>query len=407
MGWTQDVWNMFEAGAYNFNVARVYRKWFNDFLDAQDPNGHVPPVIPANYWGRTRAEGAPGPMSDPWWGGAIVYLPWFLYEYYGDLSVLESGYQAMKDYVDYIGTTAEDCLVSWTLGDWGDVSHMEKGGQYRLTPVVESSTCAYYYLATLIKDAAVCLGWIRMPNSMESLANRIRDQFNDHFFDHEKGCYYTQSQSAQVLPLYLDMVPEGKENKVLDWIVRDIEKHDMHLTTGFVGILPLLDELSKRGHTDIAMKLACQENYPSWYYMLKDGGTTITEYWNPDAGSKNIVNLGGPLGAWFYKYLAGIRPLQPSFREFTLQPYFADELDWMKASFDSPCGEINSRWERDGNNIIFEVSIPVNTKARLALPVRDASAFSINGNPPGPEHEVQIAEETKFTLGSGDYRILF
>ncbi len=411
MGWTQDVWNMFEAGAYNFEVVRVYRKWFSDFLDAQDPNGHVPPVIPANYWGRTTPEGYPGHLSDPWWGGAMVYLPWFLYNYYGDISALEEGYAAMKDYVDYIGTTSKDYLVYWTLGDWGDVSHMEKGGLYRLTPVVESSTCAFYYLATLIHKAAILFGETEDAEKYEELAGDIKNSFNDHFFNEKEGIYQTLSQSAQVLPLYLGMVPQEHEDKVLMWIVEDIKKHDNHLTTGFVGILPLLDELSNRGRTDIAYLLASQETYPSWYYMLKDGGTTITEHWNPDLGSKNIVNLGGPLGAWFYKYLAGIRPLQPSFREFTLHPYFADDLDWMKATFRSPYGEILSSWERTVDGITYQVKVPVNTSARVYLPVSDLSGITINGKSLLSASELSIThtsgDNIMIPIGSGHYIISF
>jgi alpha-L-rhamnosidase len=411
MGWTQDVWNMFEAGAYNLNVIRVYRKWFNDFLDAQDPNGHVPPVIPANYWGRSKADGSPGEMSDPWWGGAIVYGPWFLYQYYGDLSALEEGYSAMKRYVDYIESTSKDYIVYWTLGDWGDVSHMEKGGQYRLTPVEESSTCAFFYLASLVQKAGILLGETRDAEKYAALAEKIRSSFNVHFFDETAGLYRTGSQSANVLPLYLGMVPTEHEDGVLEWIIEDIKKHDMHLTTGFVGILPLLDELSKRGHTDIALSLAQQETYPSWFNMLKDGGTTITEYWNPDGGSKNIVNLGGPLGAWFYKYLAGIRPLEPAFREFTLQPYFTEELDWMKATFHSPYGEILSYWERSPRGISYQVNIPVNTTARVTLPVTDPAKVKINETTLGSSHGTGIVPAGKqvitFTLGSGDYKIVF
>jgi alpha-L-rhamnosidase len=411
MGWTQDVWNMFEAGAYNLNVIRVYRKWFNDFLDAQDPNGHVPPVIPANYWGRSKADGSPGEMSDPWWGGAIVYGPWFLYQYYGDLSALEEGYSAMKRYVDYIESTSKDYIVYWTLGDWGDVSHMEKGGQYRLTPVEESSTCAFFYLASLVQKAGILLGETRDAEKYAALAEKIRSSFNVHFFDETAGLYRTGSQSANILPLYLGMVPTEHEDGVLEWIIEDIKKHDMHLTTGFVGILPLLDELSKRGHTDIALSLAQQETYPSWFNMLKDGGTTITEYWNPDGGSKNIVNLGGPLGAWFYKYLAGIRPLEPAFREFTLQPYFTEELDWMKATFHSPYGEILSYWERSPRGISYQVNIPVNTTARVTLPVTDPAKVKINETTLGSSHGTGIVPAGKqvitFTLGSGDYKIVF
>jgi hypothetical protein len=264
-----------------------------------------------------------------------------------------------------------------------------------------------------VQKSSILLGNEEDSKRYGTLAKEIRENYNQHFFDWEKGIYRTHSQSAQILPLYLDMVPAGYEDEVMEWIIADIKKHDNHLTTGFVGLLPLLYELSNRGHTDIAYLLACQENYPSWYYMLKDGGSTITEFWNPDQGSKNIINLGGPLGSWLYKYLAGIRPLKPSFRAFILEPYFAEDLDWMKATFESPFGKIISHWERnkDSDSVTYWINIPINTLARVCLPANVPSDVNIDGKPLSSNEKCRVIKHgdrsISFTLGSGQYTISF
>jgi hypothetical protein len=48
------------------DTPRRYRKWFDDILDAQDPNGHVPDFAPTSGWGRSRPDGSPGEMAYPW-----------------------------------------------------------------------------------------------------------------------------------------------------------------------------------------------------------------------------------------------------------------------------------------------------------------------------------------------------
>ena len=55
MGWTQDGLNTMEAAVYNFRAAPVYTNYLFDMIDAQEANGHVPPIVPTDGWGRTQA----------------------------------------------------------------------------------------------------------------------------------------------------------------------------------------------------------------------------------------------------------------------------------------------------------------------------------------------------------------
>jgi alpha-L-rhamnosidase len=111
MGWTQDGLNSMEAALYNFNAAAVYTNYLFDMIDAQEPNGHVPPIVPTDGWGRTKPGGAPHAFSDPWWGGTLPYIAWKLYDFYGDRRALEEAYQPMKRWVDYLSMTAKDHLL--------------------------------------------------------------------------------------------------------------------------------------------------------------------------------------------------------------------------------------------------------------------------------------------------------
>jgi len=120
---------------------------------------------------------------------------------------------------------------------------------------------------------------------------------------------------------------------------------------------------------ELAYAIANQEEEPSWWGMIKDGRTTIPEFWNGE-GVQNIVSLGGPLENWFYYGLAGIRPdpAAPGFKNCIIKPAFVKELDWLKAHHDSPYGRISVDWERQEDQILFRLTIPVGSTATVYIP---------------------------------------
>ena len=49
-----------------------------------------------------------------------------------------------------------------------------------------------------------------------------------------------------------------------------------HVSCGVVGIQHLMRTLTDYGRGDLALKLATNDTYPSWGYMVRNGATTIT-----------------------------------------------------------------------------------------------------------------------------------
>ncbi len=111
---------------------------------------------------------------------------------------------------------------------------------------------------------------------------------------------------------------------------------------------------------ELAYEIPHQKDEPIWWGMIKDGRTTIPEFWNGE-GVQNIVSLGGPLENWFYCGLAGIRPdpAAPGFKKCIIKPAFVKELDWLKAHHDSPYVHISVDWERKEDQIQFRLAIPI------------------------------------------------
>lgn len=56
--------------------------------------------------------------------------------------------------------------------------------------------------------------------------------------------------------------------------------------------------------------------------------------------------------------------------------HIATEITWVKASYQSPYGEIRSEWEKSENSLIMNVKIPANTTALIYIPYIKGSVIS-------------------------------
>ena len=175
--------------------------------------------------------------------------------------------------------------------------------------------------------------------------------------------------------------------------------------------------LSANGHPEVAYGIASQKTYPSWGYMASQGATTIWELWNGDTAnpamnSGNHLMLVGDLITWFYENLAGIRPdpERPGFKHVIMHPTPVGDLTFVKASHQSPYGEIVSDWKRDGDRFAWNVVVPVNTTATIYVPAGDAASVNESGQPaaqrPGVKYLRMESGTAVYEIGSGTYHFV-
>jgi alpha-L-rhamnosidase len=356
-GWTQDIETGFFETAYNFNAATMYAKWQRDFLDAIQPNGYMPPVVPSRFDGPT--------INGPWWGGVVVYAPWWIYEFYGDRELLAESYPAMKGHFKYLNSIATNGIVTWGLGDWMEVGSVRP----KRTPVPLTSTCAFYWFACILRDTATILDKPDEAKQFAAAAAEIRAAYNREFFNSETGDYASGSQTAQLVSLYFGLVPEDKRELVRRRLAERVANDNNHLTTGFVGTPLLLPGLTELALPELAWEIATQTSHPSFIdAILNRGNTVMKENW--DGGLVQMPSLQGPIGTWFYYALAGIRrdPGTPGFKHIIIRPEFAGNLTWVKAHHATLYGRVVSNWRRDGEQLTMEVTIPPNTSATVHVP---------------------------------------
>ena len=261
----------------------------------------------------------------------------------------------------------------------------------RITEAAAISTPFYAYLCIIMRGFALWLDKDDDAYFFQQEFDTITAVYNSRYLDTTTGNYANGTVTANILPLWFDMVPGELEDKVFANIInktmndfgveRDLKEANgqCHVSTGVVGIQQLMRTLTHYGRTDLALRLATDTTYPSWGYMARRGATTIWELWNGDTGdpsmnSANHVMLLGDLLLWEYEYLAGIRPLEPGYTTIELRPTVPDGLNRVDCTYRSVSGTIESHWRRTGKGIEWIIVIPPNTTAEVYLPTADGHA---------------------------------
>jgi alpha-L-rhamnosidase len=408
-GWMGDAQVSAEEAMMNFDMAAFYTNFVRDIRDDQLPDGEIPDTVPHKY-GRYPA--------DPAWGTAYPLLCWYMWQQYGDKRILQENYDGLKKYVEFLRTRAKDDVLRYSYyGDWVAIKH---------TPGALVSDSYFYYDTRILSDIAKILGKNEDAEAYSKLADEIRNAFNKAFFNAETGEYANGTQTAQALPLFLDLVPEKERGGVMGKLYNNIVyEHNTHVTTGFIGVKYLLPVLTRHGHSDLAYELATQTTYPSWGYMIAEGATTLWELWQskigPSMNSHNHIMMGS-LGAWFYRALGGINlgPDGEGYRHIVLEPNMVEDLDWASASIETVRGPVSCSWNKKAGAVSMEVVIPANSDAKIVVPseeemtavtVREGShVVWENGKfvPGDPGISAATARDhaIEFSAGSGYYHFL-
>ncbi|MGN1219767.1 MAG: glycoside hydrolase family 78 protein [Candidatus Cryptobacteroides sp.] len=375
-GWMGDRTTGCYGESFVFNNHDLYAKWLKDISDSQTELGSLPSVAP-RFW---QCNG-----DNVTWPGVFVTAADMLYERFGDTKPICDHYQAMKKWMTRLkdrfwdgGVITRDIYGDWCMPpESPNLIHSQDPARKTDGPVL--STAFYYHLLGLMAKFAPIAGEDADAAIFLSQADSVKTAFNDRFFNAQEGYYANNTVTANVLPLSFGMVPQGREQDVFGHIVsKTVNDFDSHVSTGVVGIQVLMRTLTEYGRGDLAFKIASEDTYPSWGYMVRNGATTIWELWNgntadPAMNSGNHVMLLGDLIIWEYEYLAGIRPLKPGYKEIEFKPYPVEGLDFVNCSYDSVSGKIVSNWKIEGGQFTYDIEVPKGCRARVLLPKSDGS----------------------------------
>lgn len=393
-GWTGDGHIAIEVGLYNFDGITVYEKWLADHRDEQQPNGVLPAIIPSSGWGYHWANGLD-------WTSSLVIIPWNIYLFYGDTRLLERCYDNIKRYIDHVNENYPSGLTDWGLGDWVPVKSK--------TPKEFTSSIYYYVDATILSKTAKVLGKHEDYEKYTALAEKIKRAVNDKYLNYETGVYGGGLQTEQSVALHWGLVPNEVKDKVAANLAKRVVADDKHIDVGLLGSKTILNALSENGYPQLAWEVASQESFPSWGWWIVNGATTFYENWSVEREHINSMNhiMFGEINAWLYKGLGGIFPdeKQPGFKNVILKPNFVTGLDRFEATHKGPYGAIISGWERKGEIVEYNITIPANSSALLHLEGKSVTENrrALEDNP-----FIKVAESSNgrfiLELQAGNYR---
>jgi alpha-L-rhamnosidase len=388
MGYGADMVVSANAYIYNYDMAHFYGKSVRDFANEQRPKGGITEIAPFTGIDDRGYGDLSGPLG---WQLAFPYLQKQLYEFYGDKRIIETYYPALQKQIAFLQSQAKNNLFYWDISDHEAIDPK---------PESFSASAFYYHHVKLAAEFAALLGNKVDSARYAKLADGIKRSIINQFYIPGTGRFDNATQSAQLFALHYNLSPDSI--KSMEWLMKEFERHRWHLSTGIFSTQMLFEVLRKFNRNDIAYKIASQEDFPGWLYMLKKGATTLWETWEfPETIPSRNHPMFGSIDEWFYRSLLGINAGSPGFGNIIIKPQPVDGLSWAKGAYRSIRGLIKSSWKKEANRFILDVSIPPNTKGEIWIPAGSKQIIL-----EGKRKQEIIRYEDGYAIvqvGSGDY----
>ncbi|MBR3879691.1 MAG: family 78 glycoside hydrolase catalytic domain [Clostridia bacterium] len=339
MGWMNDARASTEQTLINYDILPFYKKWFEDIKADMHPDGALNSVIPGHPgWGRDW-----GPVCD-----LMLYeLPYRVYLYTGDSSMLTGAISHFERYIDflegYIKRNENFILADWQ--GWGN------------SPLIPLEFVRNISMLNALEVTSLARRLAGL--SSEDIDNKLayyKDMFIAEYLDEDGRC--TIDEQTSVAMMIMHGLYTNKE-ALLKQIAETVERTNCTLTAGMLGVQYLYDALGEAGRGDLAYRLITESDpgYKSWYDY---GADTLWECWNGrDLNSHNHHMFSNVIG-WFFKTMLGIEPMPeyPGFEKITLRPQFIKDAKFAKGKFETIKGTVELGWEFKGDDVEYTVVLP-------------------------------------------------
>ncbi|HEU5081539.1 MAG TPA: family 78 glycoside hydrolase catalytic domain [Opitutaceae bacterium] len=394
-GWTGDAEVFCATALYNTDSHAFWKSWLGSLRDDQDADGGIPDFVPsAKHKGRAHSPG---------WMDAATIIPWDVYVRTGDVEVLAENFSMMEKLVGwYRGQTVDGLLPKIKgYGDWlqpyskpAPGEHDWAGDKRGDTPPPLLGLAFYGRSAQILADSARVLGRNDDAKKYADEAATVRANFTRQYFDaNGKMQNAPETQTGYVLAIAFNLIPAELKAKAGENLARLVAEAGGHLRTGFLGTPFLTAALDETGHADVAAQLLFQDSYPSWFYPIDQGATTMWERWNSYTRDRGFGDVAmnsfnhyayGAIGQWMYERVAGLTPdaAQPGYKHFIVRPLIVSQLEHARAELDTPYGKASSAWKKQNGKVAIDVLVPPNTTATFESP--DGAPAKILE--PGPHH---------------------
>ena len=390
-GWLECTHLLHDSIASTFDVEAWVRKLTRDISDAQYESGEAAPISPpfqhVNFLSR-----------DPNWGGALIFTPYAQYLEYGNLSTVEELYPQMVRYVDFLSRQCDGngLLLNYAqMGEWG--------GYDASTTKDFTASATFHRMLLIMNDICHLTDRPHDAERFTRMADNLRVQIHRRFFNAATGVYDSGSQSSYALALFNGLVDEANVPAVVQGLVNKVASDGFHLTSGEVGLKQVFSVLAEHGQNETVYKMITNETMPSYLYFVRNGMTTLPEYWDMER-SLNHAMMGHAKG-WLHRHLLGLHSIAPGYRSIEIAPYIPQDVSWAQGTHTTVAGEFSIRWSvaDDRKTLELDFSLPVGTQARVKLPTLGAQEITLDGAAITPK--ISDGSFVIDAVGSGSHRI--
>ncbi|MBQ3558805.1 MAG: family 78 glycoside hydrolase catalytic domain [Agathobacter sp.] len=377
--WTGDMGVFAETGITLMECYPVIRKWLGECRLAQHEDGKVSNIAPKNNVPSFFSGLLAGSVG---WGDASIIVPYTMYKRYGDIRILEENYEMMQKWYAFLEKRAKEKPMNplkllkknpyrnYTIetgidyGEWCEPD-VESTSAMR-TPQGKVATAYFAYSGKLMAEIAKVLGKDADAKHYKDTSEKARQAFR--FIATKDGKIESDRQAEYIRAIAFDLLEEEEKKQAAADLNQLVIQKDYHLNTGFLSTPLLCPILAEYGYLETAYKLLLQDTCPSWLYAVKKGATTIWEEWdgiNEKGEVKASLNhySKGAITGWLFSGVCGIK-LENG--KLTIQPQPHKSLEYAKATYSSPVGEIYSAWRYEGDALHVDVQVPVD--ATIVLP---------------------------------------
>ncbi len=382
LGWTGDIAAFAPTASFLFDAQSFLREWLkNVWAEQSHADGIIPFVVPDVLKLGPAVADFPDPDSTAVWSDAGVWVPWTLYEAYGDESVLADQWESMTAHVRRVRSLLSPSGLwdtGFQFGDWLDPdAPPEDPALAKADKGVVATACAYRS-ADLVARSARILGRDAEAAEFQGLADDLRRAFLDAYVD-EDGRVESDCTTVYSLAIVFGLLDEARETLAGERLSELVEQSGYRISTGFAGTPFITDALTRTGHLDDAYRLLLERECPSWLYPVTMGATTVWERWDsmlPD-GSINPGEMTsfnhyalGAVADWLHRVVGGLSALTPGYASILVAPQPGGGITSASTSLVTPHGRASVDWELVDGTLTVTAEIPEGADAVLRLPGR-------------------------------------
>ena len=286
----------------------------------------------------------------------LIVMTWELYQQYGDAQIIRQNYEAMDTWMTQMEEIGMPGLVD--VNPLGDLYAVDQTDRYLIANAFHARNAA------LMKEFAAVMGLVEDIEKYTEVEIQTKSFWNETFVDSQTGRTQNadgtlcDTQASYVLGLDCRSFSDDNKYRAIDLLAEKTRELGYKVHTGFFSTEALNKMLSRSSHHDEAYRMIVQTNSPS--------------YLNPAEKDVSMNNYNdyvlGDVACWLFESVLGIKRDfgHPGYQKFILKPELLD-FEEAYGGIEVPAGRIESGWKREDGKVIYECTIPANTRATVKI----------------------------------------